>query len=163
MLFDVVTEGVMILVAPRHHCRLGRLKPHVVPAEILEIAAAHLTETLRLHGGPGGALAGEEAGGEGGERLWFAHCAGSLLADDTAAEAADGTRTCRSNARRRSGRCEHGPAEILFETIRNIFPKLGDFLGRTSVRVDLHHGAAVDHRSGEIGAVTKRHRSHGAV
>src|SRR3954454_151560 len=144
MLFEVLTEGVMILIAHGHDCRLGRLKTHVVPAEILEIAA-NLLEPLRAHGRTGGALAGEEAGREGGDRLGFAHCAGSLLAGDTAAEAADWTRTCRSDARRRSGRCEYGPAEILFETIRNIFPELGDFLGRASSRIDLHHRTAVDH------------------
>src|SRR5206468_2213972 len=147
----VLTEGVMILIAHGHDRWLGRLETHVVPAEILKIAA-DLLKPLRAHGRAGCALAGEEAGREGGDRLGFVHCAGSLLADDAATEATDGTRTCRSNAWRRSGRCEHGPAEILFETIRNILPELGDLLGGTSARIDLHHRAAVDHRGSKIGA-----------
>ena len=51
--------------------RLGRFKAHVVPAEVLEAGAA-LAEALRAHGRTSGALAGEKAGREGGERLGFA-------------------------------------------------------------------------------------------
>src|SRR4051812_33340528 len=56
-----------------------------------------------------------------------------LLADDAAAETADGTRTGGGVARRRTWRRKHRPAEILFESIGDIFPQLGDFLGRAAI------------------------------
>src|SRR4029450_1201891 len=69
MLDDVVTESVMIYIA-FGFSRLGRLKAHVVPAEILE-ATAPLAEALGPHGRARGALAGEKTGGQGSERLGF--------------------------------------------------------------------------------------------
>src|SRR6478609_8363465 len=69
-----------------------------------------------------------------------------LLADNAAAEATDRTRTGRHSARRRTRRSKDGPAEILFETIRDIFPELDDLLGGAALRVDLHDRTAVDHR-----------------
>src|SRR6185437_8423850 len=75
----------------------------------------------------------------------------SLLADDAAAEAPDGTRTGRGGARRRTRRRKHCPAEILLETIRDIFPELGHFLRGAALGIDLHDRAAVDHRGSEIG------------
>src|SRR4051794_28502722 len=151
MLHNVFAEAVVSLVA-RCCNRLGRFESHVVPAEILERAAG-LAEALRAHSWTGGTLAGEETGGEGSDRFGFAHLAGSLLADNAATEAADGTRTGGSVALRRSGRCEHRPAEILLKTIRNVLPEFGDFLGRAAAWIDLHHGSAVDHRGREIRAV----------
>ena len=94
MLDDVLAECIMIVVA-RRFGRLGRLEAHVVPAEILE-AVADLAEALRAHGRTSGALAGEQTGGKRGERFGFGgHRYAPLLADDAAAEAADGTRTGR--------------------------------------------------------------------
>ena len=69
MLKDRLAEGVMFLVTGRFR-RLRRLEAHVVPAEILEIAA-DLAEALGPHRRFGGTLAGEQAGGEGCERLGF--------------------------------------------------------------------------------------------
>src|SRR5437868_4412422 len=161
MVHHVLTERIVSLVALRCS-RLGRLETHVVPAEILDVAV-HLAEALRAHGRSGSALAGEKTGGERGDRFGFVHCAGSLLADDSAAEATDGTRTGWSDARRRTGRCEHGPAKILFETIRDILPELDHFLGGAAARIDFHHRAAVDHRSREVRAMVKGNRGNGAV
>ena len=68
---DLFAERVMAFVTLGSVSRLGRLETHVVPAKILEVGAAHLAETLRLHGRARSALAGEKAGGERGEGLGF--------------------------------------------------------------------------------------------
>ena len=59
MLFDRLTERIMFGVA-RSFGGLRRLESHVVPAEILEIAA-DLAETLGTHGRASTTLAGEQA------------------------------------------------------------------------------------------------------
>src|SRR5207237_1160314 len=110
----VLAEAVVGFISGSDR-RLGRFEPHVVPAEILELAA-DLAEALRAHRRAGGAFAGEKSGRERSERLGF-HRVGSLLTDDAAAEAADRTRTGGSCARRRTRRSEHSPAEILFQTV----------------------------------------------
>ncbi len=71
MLDNVLAERIVIRIAGDDG-RLGGLEAHVVPSEILEIAAAHLAEALRLHRRARGALAGKESRGEGRERLCFA-------------------------------------------------------------------------------------------
>src|SRR3954468_19694651 len=73
-----------------------------------------------------------------------------LLTGDAAAETADRTRTGRTDARRLTRRCEHGPAEILLEAVGDILPKLGDLVGGTTFGINFHHRAAVDHRRREI-------------
>src|SRR6476469_5660573 len=115
-------------------------------------------------GGFGRRVVGREGRKTGGQRAWlrWPRLTPSLT-DNAAAEAADRTRTGLGNAGRRSGRREHGPAEILLEPIRNIFPQLGHFLGRAALRIDFHHRSAVDHRGGEIGAVVEGDGSDGAV
>jgi len=58
-MFDhVLTESIVSRIA-RVFRRLGRLKSHVVPAEILE-AVADLAKTLRPHGRTSCALASEK-------------------------------------------------------------------------------------------------------
>jgi hypothetical protein len=69
MLDDILAERNMIVVALGFGC-LGRLEPHVVPAEVLE-TVDDLAESLRAHGRARRALAGEKAGGERSERLGF--------------------------------------------------------------------------------------------
>jgi hypothetical protein len=129
MLDNVVAECVVGGVA-RLFSRLGRLEPHVVPTEVLQSVPGLAAESLGTHGRTSSTLAGEKTGGEGSERLGFdGHLYASLLADNAAAKTTDRTRTGRGSAGRRTGRCEHCPAEILFEAIRNIFPELADFLG----------------------------------
>src|SRR6476646_5955388 len=144
MLDDILAECVMIVVTLGFRS-LGRLKAHVVPAEVLE-AVADLAEALRPHGRASSTLAGKKSGGKRSERLGFGHLHAPLLTDDAAAETADRTRTGRGNARRGSRRRKHRPAKILFEAVRNIVPKLDDFLGRAAIRINFHHRAAVDHR-----------------
>jgi hypothetical protein len=70
MLDDFLAERIVSRIA-RCLCRLGRLEPHVVPAEVLEVPATHLAETLGLHGRASGALASEQSGRKRGERLGF--------------------------------------------------------------------------------------------
>ena len=162
MVNDIVAERVMIFVTRDFDC-LGRFKAHVVPAEIFK-AAADLAETLGTHRGTRRTLAGEKTGGKRGERLGFSgHHQPPLLTDDAATEAADRPGSCDNRTRLRTRRSEDSTAEVLFEAIRDIFPELGDFLGRPAARVDFHHGAAVDHRGREIGAMVDRDRRHGAV
>jgi len=59
MLHHVITEGVVRLVA-MHDSHFRRFEAHVVPAQVLEIAA-DLAEALRAHGGTSSTLAGEKA------------------------------------------------------------------------------------------------------
>src|SRR5215203_335090 len=99
-----------------------------------------------------------EANGLGSDITYAA----PLLANHPTAEAADGTRRCRSGVPG-SGRREDSAAEILFETIRNILPELDHFRGRAAFRVDLHHRAAVDHRGSKVGAVVDGDGSNSAV
>src|SRR5207248_7443984 len=100
MLDDIVAERVVSRIA-RRRGRLGRLEPHVVPAEVLEATAA-LAEALGTHGRASGTLAGEETGREGSERLGFGgHLQAPLLTNDAAAEAPDRPRSCGN----RAGRC----------------------------------------------------------
>jgi hypothetical protein len=73
VLVQIFAERVMSLVAWRDG-GLGRLEPHVVPAEILEIAA-DLAEALRPHRRAGSALARQKSGRERSERLGFVHFA----------------------------------------------------------------------------------------
>ena len=115
MLDDVLSERVVSLVA-RRNGRLGRFEAHVVPSEVLEISS-DLAEPLRPHGGARGALASKKSGGERSERLGFVHFAGSLLADDSAAETTDGTRTGRLGSSSGTRGRKHGPAEILFQAV----------------------------------------------
>ena len=70
MLDDIIAESIVIFVA-RQFGRFGRLKTHVIPAEILK-TVANLAEALRAHGRAGSALAREKSGREGCERLGFA-------------------------------------------------------------------------------------------
>src|SRR3546814_10078431 len=78
------------------------------------------------------------------------------LTGDAAAEASahrtNGTVIALGGDRRGEDRA----AEILFEPVVHIGPELADLVGRTAVRIDLHHRAAVDHRRGVIGAVVQR-------
>src|SRR3546814_6630074 len=82
-----------------------------------------------------------------------------LLTDSTTAKAADRAR--RDHRAGGAWRIEHRATEVLFQPIGDIFPKLLDFFRRLAVRIDLHHRSAIDHRSGEIGALVQRHRSDG--
>src|SRR3954468_22683119 len=58
---------------------------------------------------------------------------GPLLANDAAAEATARTRAPCRGGRRGSRGCEDGAAEILFQPVGNIVPKLDDFLGGAAV------------------------------
>jgi hypothetical protein len=71
MLDDIVAKGVVFHITCDFR-RLGRLEAHVVPAEILEAGTA-LAEALRPHGRARSPLAGQQTGGERGERLCFSH------------------------------------------------------------------------------------------
>src|SRR5438270_8637187 len=90
-------------------------------------------------------------------------CYAPLLTDDAAAEAADRTRTGRGGTRLGARSREHGAAEILFEAVGDIVPKLDHLLGGTATRIDFHDRTAVNHRRGEISAVMDGDRSDGAV
>src|SRR6185503_7756880 len=94
----------------------------------------------------------------------FSHRGSPLLTHDSAAETADGTRTGRrADAGRSTWSREHRAAKILFEAIRDVIPELDHLMSRAALRIDFHHGPAVDHRGREIGAVVDRHRSDGAM
>src|SRR3954447_12853154 len=87
-----------------------------------------------------------------------------LLADHATDEAGGGTRhdgvlSVIAWARRGKDRA----AEILLEPVGDVIPELDHLLGGAPVRVDLHDGAAVDHRGGIIGAMVEGDRSDGAV
>ena len=96
MLDDIVAERVVV-ASRGSFGRLGRFEAHVVPAEILEIAAAHLAEALRAAWPGGPRPCGREGRRRERRKAWvrWPPCA-PLLADDAAAEATDGTRTGRS-------------------------------------------------------------------
>src|SRR5207247_1462450 len=57
----------------------------------------------------------------------------------------------------------YGATEILLEPIGDIGPERLDLLRRAAIGIDFHHGAAVDHRGGEIRTVVKRHWRDRAV
>jgi hypothetical protein len=42
-------------------------------------------------------------------------------------------------------RTKNGPTEILFKTVRNICPQLGNLLRGPTIGVDFHHCAAINH------------------
>jgi hypothetical protein len=57
-LIELLTEGVMFIVADRYDRRLGRFEAHVVPAKVLQSCAA-LGKALRAHGRARRTLAGK--------------------------------------------------------------------------------------------------------
>ena len=160
---QLLAERVMIVVAERGERRLGRFEAHVVPAEILEAAAAIWPKPWGRIAGRAAPLRASRPEESDAKALGSLIARHSLLADHAAAEATDWTRAGGTDAGRLVRRGEHGAAEILFEPVGDIIPQLGHFAGRAAVGIDFHHRAAVDHRGGEIGAVVERDRGDGAV
>src|SRR3546814_154572 len=72
--------------------RKAAVLSHIVPAKIFvpHGKATRITDILSPHRRFGISLPGQQAGGQGGKWLWFAHVVAPLLTDDPAAET-----TCR--------------------------------------------------------------------